>query len=566
MSELTAYDTGGTIHVVINNQVGFTTDFTEARSSNYCTDISQILEAPQLHVNGDDAEAVAFAMELAAEYRQKFQKDIFIDILCYRRHGHNESDEPRFTQPVLYKTIEKHRNPRDIYAEKLMAEGVITKADFDKLDADFRNFLQERLNYVRNKPIVVSCHHLEQEWMLLRRAEASDFEKSPMTGITQGMVEKIANAITTLPEGFKPLKQIEKTIEDRKKQIFVDKKLNWASAELLAYGSILAEGKIVRMTGQDVQRGTFSHRHAVVRDAETNEPYNFLSNITPEQKYPFMIHNSLLSEYGVLGFEFGYALTNPHALVIWEAQFGDFANGAQIMIDQFITSAESKWQKMNGLVMLLPHGYEGQGPEHSNARPERFLQLAAENNIVVANCTTPANIFHLMRRQLAWEFRKPTVVMSPKSLLRHPLAVSPLEEFTSGSFREVYEDDYVKPVSKVRRVLLCSGKVYYDLLAKQQEAKIKDVAIIRVEQLHPFPTKQVKDAIAKYKNCESIYWVQEEPENMGAWTYFLRLFHRDKVLGQAEVIARKASASPATGFNKLHVKEQTALVERAFAF
>jgi 2-oxoglutarate dehydrogenase E1 component len=301
-----------------------------------------------------------------------------------------------------------------------------------------------------------------------------------------------------------------------------------------------------------------------VRDSETNEPYNFLNNITPSQDFPFMVHNSLLSEYAVLGFEFGYALTNPNALVLWEAQFGDFANGAQIMIDQFIVSAESKWQKMNGLVMLLPHGYEGQGPEHSNARPERFLQLAAENNIVVTNITTPANFFHLLRRQMTWQFRKPCIVMSPKSLLRHPLVVSDLNEFTEGAFKEIYEDENVKPANKVKRILLCTGKIYYDLLAYQQENKVKDVAIIRVEQLTPFPTKQVKEAIAKYKSQESILWVQEEPENMGAWTYILRLFHKDKVLGNIDVLSRKASASPATGFYKLHNKEQAALVEKAF--
>lgn len=564
MSELSAYDTGGTIHIVINNQVGFTTDFTEARSSNYCADISQILEAPQLHVNGDDAEAVAFVMELAAEYRQKFQRDIFVDVLCYRRYGHNESDEPRFTQPVLYKTIDKHSNPRDIYAHKLVETGVLKQEEVDKMDSDFRNMLQERLTFVRNKAIVVSCHHLEDAWALLRKAEAADFEKSPATSISSDAINAVGKAISNVPNGFKPIKQIEKLLEERNKQFFVDKKLTWASAELLAYGSLLLEGKMVRLTGQDCQRGTFSHRHAVVRDSETNESYNFLNNITPSQDFPFMVHNSLLSEYAVLGFEFGYALTNPNALVLWEAQFGDFANGAQIMIDQFIVSAESKWQKMNGLVMLLPHGYEGQGPEHSNARPERFLQLAAENNIVVTNITTPANFFHLLRRQMTWEFRKPCIVMSPKSLLRHPLVVSDLNEFTEGSFKEIYEDENVKPANKVKRILLCTGKIYYDLLAYQQENKIKDVAIIRVEQLSPFPTKQVKEAIAKYKSQESILWVQEEPENMGAWTYILRLFHKDKVLGNIDVLARKASASPATGFYKLHNKEQAALVEKAF--
>ncbi|MEQ9166012.1 MAG: 2-oxoglutarate dehydrogenase E1 component, partial [Fulvivirga sp.] len=370
-------------------------------------------------------------------------------------------------------------------------------------------------------------------------------------------VEKVAKALTTLPKGFKPLKQIDKLIKDRKANFFDKKEINWADAELLAYGSILHDGKIVRMSGQDVKRGTFSHRHAVVFDANTNESYCNIDHIDEGQQ-PFRIYNSLLSEFGVLGFEYGYAMATPNALVIWEAQFGDFANGAQVMIDQFITSAESKWQRMNGLVMLLPHGYEGQGPEHSNARPERFLQLSAEENLIVTNITTPANFFHMLRRQVTWNFRKPCVNFSPKSLLRHPLVVSPLKDFTKGGFQEIIGDTYAT-AKKIRRVLLCTGKVYFDLLEEQQASKIKDVAIVRIEQLHPFPRKQFDALIKKYNDAE-IVWVQEEPENMGYWTYLLRILSDVKM----RVISRKSSASPATGYSKVHKKEQAAIVAKAF--
>lgn len=557
MEDLKGYNTGGTIHFVINNQVGFTTDFDDARSSIYCTDIAKIIDAPVIHVNGDNAESVVFAAKLAAEFRQKFSRDIFVDMVCYRRHGHNESDEPKFTQPELYNIISKHPNPREIYVKRLAERGDVEAKLASQMDEEFRQLLQDRLNLVKEKPLPYQATRFENEWSSLRRSKPEDFDQSPQTGVTQEQIEKVAEALTVIPKGFKPLKQIEAQLKQRKDMFFQSKSLNWAAAELLAYGSLTLEGKTVRLTGQDVQRGTFSHRHAVLHDANTNKAYNSLKEMK-DRKGDFYIYNSLLSEYAVLGFEYGYAMANPNALTIWEAQFGDFANGAQTMIDQFITSGESKWQKMNGLVMLLPHGYEGQGPEHSNARPERFLQLAAEYNTVVANVTEPSNFFHLLRRQLAWEFRKPCIVMSPKSLLRHPKVVSPLAEFTEGTFREVLPDTTVN-AKDVKRVVLCSGKIYYDLEEAREKEKVKDVAIVRIEQLHPLPKKQMLDALSAYPEAELV-WVQEEPSNMGYWNYILRLLYKEIPM---DIIARKASASPATGYNKVHVEEQKNIIAQA---
>ncbi|MDR7131185.1 2-oxoglutarate dehydrogenase E1 component [Algoriphagus sp. 4150] len=557
MEGLKGYNTGGTIHFVINNQVGFTTDFDDARSSIYCTDVAKIIDAPVIHVNGDNAEAVVFAAKLAAEFRQKFSRDIFVDMVCYRRHGHNESDEPKFTQPELYNIISKHPNPREIYVKRLAERGDMEAKLASQMDEEFRQLLQDRLNLVKEKPLPYQATRFEEVWSSLRRSKPEDFDQSPETGISEESIEKVAEALTVVPKGFKPLKQIEAQLKQRKEMFFQSKSLNWAAAELLAYGSLTLEGKTVRLTGQDVQRGTFSHRHAVLHDANTNKAYNSLKEMK-DRKGEFYIYNSLLSEYAVLGFEYGYAMANPNALTIWEAQFGDFANGAQTMIDQFITSGESKWQKMNGLVMLLPHGYEGQGPEHSNARPERFLQLAAEYNTIVANVTEPSNFFHLLRRQLAWEFRKPCIVMSPKSLLRHPKVVSPLSEFTKGSFREVLPDTTVN-AKDVKRVVLCSGKIFYDLDEAREKEKVKDVAIVRIEQLHPLPKKQMLEVLAGYPEAE-IVWVQEEPSNMGYWNYILRLLYKELPM---EVIARKASASPATGYNKVHVEEQKNIVAQA---
>lgn len=559
MSQLEGYHTGGTIHFIINNQVGFTTDFDDARSSIYSSDVAKVIDSPVLHVNGDDPEAVLDCVKLAVEFRQEFHKDIFVDMVCYRRHGHNESDEPKFTQPSLYNIISKHPNPREVYNKKLIERGEVDAELAKNMDKSFRQLLQDRLNMVKQNPLPYEYQQLEKEWHDMRKSKSEDFEQSPDTGIKQEVIDKVAEALTKLPKGFKPIKQIERQFKMRKEMFFKQKQLNWAAAELLAYGSILLENKIVRLAGQDSERGTFSHRHAVLHDAETNEPYNSLNYIDEKQE-TFRIYNSLLSEYGALGFEFGYAMANPKALVIWEAQFGDFANGAQVMIDQFITTSETKWRRMSGLVMLLPHGYEGQGPEHSNARPERFLQLSAEYNIIVANITEPSNFFHALRRQLAWPFRKPLVVMSPKSLLRHPKVVSPMEEFTQGRFREIIPDTTASPQKSVKKVLLCSGKIYYDLEERREQEKRKDVAIIRIEQLHPFPATQVSKQLAKYKGAK-VCWVQEEPENMGYWAYILRTYREVNI----EIISRKPAASPATGYGKMHGKEQEEIVNKAFA-
>lgn len=557
MSKLDAYTTGGTIHFVINNQVGFTTDFDEARSSIYCTDLAKTVDAPVLHVNGDNPEAVVFCMKMAVEYRQKFKRDIFIDMVCYRRHGHNESDEPKFTQPSLYNIISKHANPREVYNKSLIERGDIDAGLAKSMDKEFKAMLQDRLNQVKQDKLPYTLQQSEKEFSEMRLSRPEDFDESPDTSITEKAIKAVGDAMIKVPKGFKPLKQIDKVLKQRKEMFFDKKELNWAAAEMLAYGSLLLDNKTVRISGQDTKRGTFSHRHAVVRDMNTNESYSFLDHIEGSEK-DFKIYNSLLSEFGCLGFEFGYAMADPNAVVIWEAQFGDFANGAQVMVDQFISCSYTKWRRMNGLVMLLPHGYEGQGPEHSNARPERYLQLASGNNMYICNLTTPANYFHMIRRQLAMPFRMPCILMSPKSLFRHPLVVSKMEEFTKGKFREVIGDDYADP-KKVKKVLLCNGKVYFDLLEKQQADKRKDVAIIRVEQLHPFPKKQVMAELKKYK-VDMVYWVQEEPENMGAWSFILRVFREVT----KDVISRKAAASPATGYAKVHKHEQETLVEQAF--
>lgn len=558
MAKLDGYGVGGTLHVVINNQVGFTTDFDDARSSSYCTDVAKIIEAPVFHVNGDDPEAAVFAAVMAAEFRQTFGLDAFIDLVCYRRHGHNESDEPKFTQPALYNIIAKHANPREVYKAQLVERGDVDATLAEKMDKEFRDLLQDRLNLVKQNPLPYIPQKLDKAWEAMKKAQPVDFEASPDTGVNLETLHKIGKALIKLPDGFKPVKQIEKLIKDREEMIFQTGQLNWAAAELLAYGSLLNERKIVRLSGQDVQRGTFSHRHAVLRDSNSSHPYNSLSLIDKDQA-PFSVYNSLLSEYAVLGFEFGYSMANPDALTIWEAQFGDFANGAQVMIDQFIASSESKWSRQNGIVLLLPHGYEGQGPEHSSARPERFLQLAGELNMVVANLTTPANLFHALRRQLTWDFRKPLVIMSPKSLLRHPKVVSDIKDLTTGTFQEVIPDNQVK-ASDVKQVLLCSGKVYFDLLERKEADKRNDVAIIRLEQLYPFPGKKLGSILSTYKKPEVI-WVQEEPENMGAWSFILRHMQGSGI----RVISRKESASPAVGFLKVHNKEQKQIVDAAFS-
>lgn len=562
MSKLEGYATGGTMHLVINNQIGFTTDFDDARSSTYSTGVAAVVHAPVFHVNGDDPEALLFAVEMAMEYRHAFNEDVFIDMLCYRRHGHNEGDDPKFTQPEMYDIIVKHPNPREIYSKELIERGQLQKQIADELEERFWATLQERLDNIRQQPLPYTVQKPEAAWQALKKADPSDFEQSPETGVSRSTLERVSSHLLQIPEGFTPLSKAKRLLEDKQKML-EQNKLDWAMGELMAYGSLLLEGKDIRISGQDVKRGTFSHRHAVLFDANTNAQHNRLEGMDPDQGR-FRIFNSLLSEFGVMGFEYGYSLGTPNSLVLWEGQFGDFHNGAQTMIDQFITAAESKWNRMSGLTLLLPHGYEGQGPEHSSARLERFLQACADYNIVVANISTPANFFHLLRRQLAWNFRKPLIVMSPKSLLRHPECVSPLEAFETGNrFQEVISDQAVstKNKGKIKRMLLCTGKVYYDLLQKKREEKREDIAIVRVEQLYPLSTAQLDALVAQYGNPELV-WVQEEPANMGAWTH-IALHYRP---GSVRLISRKASASPATGFKKVHDQQQEAIVNQAFQF
>ncbi|MEO0779259.1 MAG: 2-oxoglutarate dehydrogenase E1 component [Bacteroidota bacterium] len=562
MSQLEGYYTGGTIHFVINNQVGFTTDFDDARSSTYSTGVASLVQAPVFHVNGDDPDAVIFAVELATEYRQKFNNDVFIDMVCYRRHGHNEGDDPKFTQPEMYKLIDQHPDTRKIYVKKLLEAGDMEKEIAEQLEKRFWNDLQNRLDAVKQKPLPYQYQKPEQEWRKLnKQSKAEDFDHSPPTGISRQRVDQIIDHLMRFPQDFNPLGKLNRLLKGKRK--LLDKgQLDWAMAELLAYGSVLTDGKDVRMSGQDVKRGTFSHRHAIVRDDKTFAEYNRLNDIQPEQGQ-YRVFNSLLSEFGVLGFEYGYSLASPNTLVVWEAQFGDFYNGAQTIVDQYISAGESKWQRMSGLVMLLPHGYEGQGPEHSSARLERFLQLCGNYNMTVANITTPANFFHAIRRQLARPFRKPLIIMSPKSLLRHPLCVSDLEAFEDkpeNTFHEYYDDAEVTNAKKVKTALFCTGKIYYDLLMKKQTDQRDDVAIIRLEQLYPFPQKQVDQLLKKYAKAQ-MRWVQEESANMGSWQFLLSHYPGDTF----QLISRTTSASPSTGYKKVHDQQQQDLVDRAFA-
>lgn len=560
MAKLDGYTTGGTIHLVINNQVGFTTNFKDARSSTYCTDLAEATLSPVFHVNGDDVEALVYAIHMAVEYRQEFQNDVFIDVLCYRRFGHNEADEPKFTQPLLYKAIEQHPNPREIYFKKLTDQGSVDANLAKEMEKDFRALLQEKLNQSKEEEKYSSANLVfGGAWKGLRLASPADLAKPADTKVSEDVLLSIAKKITTLPEGKKFFRKIEKLFEDRRKMI-ENKTFDWAMGEQLAYGTILEDGLRVRVSGQDVERGTFSHRHAVLTLEDSEEEYIPLSQLNNGQA-KFDIYNSLLSEYGVLGFEYGYALANPQALVIWEAQFGDFINGAQIVIDQYITSAETKWQRSNAVVLLLPHGYEGQGPEHSSGRIERFMELCAEDNIQVVNCTTPANFFHVLRRQLKRDFRKPLVVFTPKSLLRSPQCVSNITEFTEGGFQRLI-DDQNSQAALVKRVLICSGKVYYDLLEKQQADKREDVAIVRLEQLYPIPHEELDAVKAKYSNALEFVWVQEEPENMGPWPYICRKF-KDSAFN-FKLISRKESSSTATGYAKQHIVQQLHIVSQAF--
>ena len=566
MSQLIGYRTGGTIHLVTNNQIGFTTVPAHAYSGLYCTDVAKSIQAPILHVNGDNPEAVVWCAKFAAEFRQEFATDIVLDIVCYRRHGHNETDEPAFTQPIMYRAIKDLKTTRTLYAEKLIAEGACSEAEATGMWNAFNDQLEAAYtgakDYKPNK-----ADWLEGHWSGLKQpdSEAEWTHESTAAGLDQ--LKAVGAAISQVPAGFDVNSKIARQLEAKKTAIDTGEGIDWATGEALAFGTLLMDGHRIRLSGEDCQRGTFSQRHAVLIDQTTQGEYTPLNNIQPDQA-KIEIYNSLLSEAGVLGFEYGYSLADPRSLVLWEGQFGDFANGAQVIIDQFLASGETKWLRMSGLVMLLPHGYEGQGPEHSSARLERYLQLCAERNMQVGNLTTPANYFHALRRQLKRNFRKPLVLMTPKSLLRHKLAVSPLSDFTGEThFRTVIgEIDPIAPGAEVRRVVLCTGKVYYDLLQARRDRTITDVAIVRVEQLYPFPVISLPKVLGEYPNAE-IVWCQEEPENMGAWNFVDRKIEGVlKAMGTAKrpsYVGRVDAASPATGLAKVHAAEQAALVSEA---
>ena len=540
MSQLDGYKTGGTIHIVINNQVGFTTNYQDARSSTYCTDIAKVTLSPVLHVNADDTEAVVHVMLFALDFRMQFGRDVFIDLLGYRKYGHNEGDEPRFTQPVLYKIIARHKNPRDIYAEKLITAGIVDAAYLTKIENEYKEKLDENLQASRKKDLTIIKPFLQDEWKGFEQVSDDVMLQKFDPKFDKKKLDQIAKEISTLPSDKKFISKITKIVTDRK-TMYDNNAIDWGTAETLAYGSLLTEGFDVRISGQDVERGTFSHRHAVVK-VEDSEEEVVLLNSLKDKKGKFNVFNSFLSEYGVLGFDYGYALANPNALTIWEAQFGDFSNGAQIMIDQYISCGEDKWNNQNGIVLLLPHGYEGQGAEHSSARMERYLQLCARHNMYVADCTTPANFFHLLRRQMKTKFRKPLIHFSPKSLLRHPLCVSTQEELYNGQFQETIDDNTVDK-KKVKTVVFVTGKFYYDILAERENLGRKEVALVRIEQLFPLPVEQLKEIIASYPNADDYVWAQEEPKNMGAYSYMLMNFD----LVPWRLASLKAYAAPAAG-------------------
>ena len=556
MERLSGYGTEGTIHVVVNNQVGFTTNFIDGRSSTYCTDVAKVVLAPVLHVNGDDTEAVIHAMRFAIEYRQKWKRDVFIDLLCYRKYGHNEGDEPRFTQPLLYKTISKHPNPRKIYFDKLLATGEVDSNLIREMESEFKSMLEGLFDDSKKIEKNKIVPFMLDEWNDYPRAKKIDIHNIPDTSISKDRLNSVAKTLTALPPGKKFFKKITRLIGDRKKMAFEKNALDWGMAEMMAYGTLLQDGFNIRISGEDVERGTFSHRHAIIKIEDSEEEVCLLDNI-PESKGRFAIYNSHLSEYAVLGFDYGYAMASPDTLVIWEAQFGDFSNGAQIIIDQFIAAAEDKWKVQNGLVLLLPHGYEGQGAEHSSARLERFLQLCAQQNMFVCNPTTPANHFHLLRRQMLQKFRKPLVIMSPKSLLRHPLAVSKMEELGEGKFLPVIPDFIDE--RKVKKVVFCSGKIYYELLEERNRINDEETAIIRLEQLYPLPKKEMDRQLSKYNKKVKLIWTQEEPANMGAWSYL-----RVKTDYPFECISPKVSASTAPGSKQAAEQVQKKLIIQTF--
>jgi 2-oxoglutarate dehydrogenase E1 component len=559
MAKLDGYKTGGTIHIVANNQVGFTTNYKDGRSSTYCTDVAKTTLCPVFHVNADDVEAVIQVMEMAMVYRQHFKSDIFIDLLGYRKYGHNEGDEPKFTQPNLYNLIAKHPNPKDIYLEQLIAEGIVTKAEAIEFGDKYLQYLEEEFIESRKSEKALVHDFLSDSWEGYRQGTQEDFDESPETGVDRKTLLSLGEKLSTLPDGKKYFRKISKIFNDRLNSIKEDR-MDWGTAEMLAYATLLEEGHPVRISGQDVERGTFSHRHAVVKAEDTEEEIVTL-NLLSKKQAPFTIFNSFLSEYGVLGYEYGYSLACPNGLTIWEAQFGDFYNGAQIMVDQFITAGEDKWSTQSGLVMLLPHGYEGQGAEHSSGRMERFLQQCADLNIQIVNTSTPANHFHLLRRQLKREFRKPLVVFSPKMLLRYPDATSTVDQMAKGRFQEVIDDPNVS-AKNVDSLVLCSGKFYYEATKKAKELGVDTMAFVRVEQLYPLPTKQLDAIFKKYKGATNIIWAQEEPANMGAWTYMAMELRDKNLIG----VSRKSSAAAAEGSHELHKRRLASLYEDLFSY
>lgn len=557
MSQLNGYKTGGTIHIVVNNQIGFTTNYLDARSSTYCTDVAKVTLSPVLHVNADDAEAVVHAVEMALEYRMRYKKDVYIDLLGYRKYGHNEGDEPRFTQPKLYKNISKHSNPFKIYSDKLIEESTIDKTYLDNIVLSFKDTLEREYSKSKEADSSKVREFMQERWTAFERRGIDSMLESVNTNYSKDKLEHISKVVSTVPEGVKFLRKAERILDGRAKMVFETDMLDWGMAETLAYGSLMEEGFNIRISGQDVERGTFSHRHAILRDEISEERINLL-NTNPENKGKMDIYNSFLSEYGVLGFDYGYAMANPNTLTIWEAQFGDFSNGAQIIFDQYLSAAEDKWKAQNGIVVLLPHGYEGQGSEHSSARMERYLQLCAEDNMIVADCTTPANFFHLLRRQMKRDFRKPLIVFTPKSLLRHPKAVSSIKELATGTFEEVI-DDTVNPKS-IKKLVFCTGKFYYDLLAEREKLNNEDVALVRIEQLFPLHLDKIQQVIDRYSNVENYVWAQEEPKNMGAWSHIMERLDLVKL----NVCARPYSSVPAPGSSTRDKRRQQRVINAVF--
>ncbi|WP_298763174.1 2-oxoglutarate dehydrogenase E1 component [uncultured Polaribacter sp.] len=557
MAKLNGYKTGGTIHIVVNNQVGFTTNYLDARSSTYCTDVGKVTLSPVLHVNADDTEAVCHAMQMALEFRMRFKTDVFIDLLGYRKYGHNEGDEPRFTQPKLYKTISKHKNVKELYAAQLLNEGSIEESYVSEITSEFKGMLEREFDESKKVETSKVKEFMQSTWEGFDREDLSTMLEKVDTSYKLDGLKNIAKVVSTVPEGAKFLRKAERILKTRDKMAFETNQLDWGMAENLAYGSLMEEGFNVRISGQDVERGTFSHRHAILRDEITEERINLL-NTNPDNKGQMYIYNSLLSEYGVLGFDYGYAMANPNTLTIWEAQFGDFSNGAQIMFDQYISAAEDKWKLQNGIVVLLPHGYEGQGSEHSSARIERYLQLCAEDNMTVANCTTPANFYHLLRRQMKRDYRKPLIVFTPKSLLRHPKVISSMEDLATGEFQEVI-DDTLNP-KNVKKLVFCMGKFYYDLLEERDKLEREDVALVRIEQLFPLHLDKLQQIIDKYSNVTDYVWAQEEPRNMGAWSFMLERFDLVKL----NVCSRKYYAVPAAGSSTRFKKRHKAVIDSVF--